>query len=156
MDPDGQRDARISLVKKVPIAAGLGGGSSDAAAALRALNRLWDLGFERGPLGELGLQIGSDVPFFLSAGTALAEGRGEIITSLPDASSRWLVVLVPPIKMQDKTKGMYDVLQLEDFSDGTRTEALATRLRQSNPVRAEDLCNAFERPAYDFFEGLGP
>src|SRR2546423_9282682 len=64
LDPDWRRGARVHLAKKIPVAAGVGGGSSDAAATLRTLDRLWDLGLEIESLAETGLQIGSDVPFF--------------------------------------------------------------------------------------------
>jgi len=154
LDPDGQRDVRISLTKRIPVAAGLGGGSSDAAATLRGLDRLWELGLMHGELVRLAEQIGSDVAFFLSGGTGLARGRGEVITQLPDVPEAWLVIVAPPIFMQEKTKAMYGALRSDDFSDGRRTEALAERLRRGEGVREEDMCNAFERAAYESFEGL--
>ncbi len=86
---------RIELVKSIPIAAGLGGGSSDAAATLIALNELWQLGLERDTLLSLGARLGSDVPFFIAGGTAFVEGRGEIINPLPDLP-RVNIVLVKP------------------------------------------------------------
>src|SRR5262247_1804601 len=69
--------ARIHLMKRIPVAAGLGGGSSDAGATLWALNRLWNLRWPRARLMELGASLGMDVPFFLGRGAALATGRGE-------------------------------------------------------------------------------
>src|SRR5690554_4676354 len=69
--------ARIRLIKRIPVAAGLGGGSADAAAALYGLNGLWGLGFTMDKLMEFGARLGSDVPFCLLGGTALARGRGE-------------------------------------------------------------------------------
>src|SRR5207237_3376099 len=128
LDPEGRKDARIGLTKKIPIAAGLGGGSSDAAATIRVLQRLWALGWERERVAETAAQIGSDVPFFLSGGTALAEGRGERVTPLPDALTAWLVLLVPPIKLPDKTKRMYEAVTAEDFNDGSHSEGLSQRL----------------------------
>lgn len=68
---------RIEIAKKIPVAAGLGGGSSDAAAVLKGLNRLLSLGFDNAALEEMGLALGADVPFFIRGGTALAEGIGE-------------------------------------------------------------------------------
>jgi 4-diphosphocytidyl-2-C-methyl-D-erythritol kinase len=146
--------ASIRIDKRTPVAAGLGGGSSDAAATLRGLNRLWEIGLMHGELSRLAEQIGSDVAFFLSGGTALAEGRGEVIAPLPDVPEMWLVILAPPLRMEDKTRRMYGALRPEDFSDGVCTAALAQRLRKGEAVREESLCNAFERAAYETFEGL--
>ena len=91
--------ASIHIRKRIPVSAGLGGGSSDAAAVLRGLDALYDLdaGMER--LGSVAAGIGSDVGFFLHGGTALGEGRGERILPLPDAPEAWLVVLTPPISL---------------------------------------------------------
>jgi len=82
--------ACIQVTKRIPQAGGLGGGSSDAAATLVALNRLWGLGLEQQELLNLGTRLGSDVPFFLYGGTALVEGRGEIVTPLPPLSGLWV------------------------------------------------------------------
>ncbi len=93
-----RRGVEISIGKNIPMGGGLGGGSSDAATALIALNRLWNLGLPRQRLAELGLKLGADVPFFLFGGNALAEGIGERLeaVSLPQA---WYVVLVPPVSV---------------------------------------------------------
>ncbi|MDP2675876.1 MAG: 4-(cytidine 5'-diphospho)-2-C-methyl-D-erythritol kinase, partial [Dehalococcoidia bacterium] len=91
----GGRGARIRLTKRIPVAAGLGGGSSDAAATLRGLDELWGLGLGGEKLAEMAAGLGSDVPFFLAGGTALAEGRGERVTPLLDATQSWLVLLAP-------------------------------------------------------------
>lgn len=71
------RGVKITIHKRIPVAAGLAGGSSDAAATLRGLNRLWQLGLSLEELAELGAEIGSDVPFCVWSGTALAKGRGK-------------------------------------------------------------------------------
>ena len=76
-------DVDVSLVKRIPVCAGLGGGSADAAAVLRGLNALFETGLRAETLEEIGAQIGSDVPFCISGGTMLAQGRGEILTRLP-------------------------------------------------------------------------
>src|SRR5699024_10209537 len=73
---------RISIQKNIPVSAGLGGGSTDAAAVLRALNRLWDLKLSTHELAHIGATIGSDVPFCLYGGTALVSGRGEKVEKL--------------------------------------------------------------------------
>jgi 4-diphosphocytidyl-2-C-methyl-D-erythritol kinase len=87
--------ASIHLEKRVPVGAGLGGGSSDAAAALVALNRLWDLGLGAAKLAELAAGLGSDVPFALWGGTALGRGRGEILEALA-TPPLWFVLVRPP------------------------------------------------------------
>lgn len=86
--------ATITLTKRLPMGGGLGGGSSDAATTLLALNRLWSLGLDLDTLAQLGLQLGADVPVFVRGRSSWAEGVGEILTPL-DLPSRWFVVLTP-------------------------------------------------------------
>ncbi len=86
----------IVLTKRIPSQAGLGGGSSDAAATLRALDILFDLRLSPTRLSEIGAGLGADVPFFLTGGTALVEGLGERVTSLPSLASPWPLVIVKP------------------------------------------------------------
>ncbi len=85
----------ISIEKTIPVAAGLAGGSSDAAATLRGLNKLWNLGLNMDELAELGSEIGSDVSFCVYGGTALAKGRGEIITQIPAPPTCWVILAKP-------------------------------------------------------------
>jgi 4-diphosphocytidyl-2-C-methyl-D-erythritol kinase len=87
--------ADISIDKRVPWGAGMGGGSSDAASTLLALNRIWDLNWSRERLLALGLELGADVPFFIGGRNAFAEGIGERLTPVPVAV-QWLAVLKPP------------------------------------------------------------
>ncbi|HEY3414999.1 MAG TPA: 4-(cytidine 5'-diphospho)-2-C-methyl-D-erythritol kinase [Armatimonadota bacterium] len=94
-----EQGARIALRKRIPVGAGLGGGSSDAATALLALNKLWCLDWPAVRLAEIGATLGSDVPFFLTGGTALAEGRGETLTELLPPAQVWLVVVWPGVKL---------------------------------------------------------
>lgn len=86
---------RIGLDKRLPAEAGLGGGSSDAATCLLALNRLWELGLKRAQLAAIGLQLGADVPFFLSGRNAWIEGVGERITPISLPPARFLIVKPP-------------------------------------------------------------
>ncbi|MFD1773635.1 MULTISPECIES: 4-(cytidine 5'-diphospho)-2-C-methyl-D-erythritol kinase [Paenibacillus] len=94
-----ERGVHIHLDKKIPVAAGLAGGSSDAAAALRGLNRLWRLGLSSEELQELGAELGSDVPFCVTGGTALATGRGEKLTPIASMPQCWVVLAKPPINV---------------------------------------------------------
>ena len=84
--------ADIHVTKRIPAGAGLGGGSSDAATTLIALNRLWNTGLDRGQLAELALQLGADVPFFVHGTNAFAEGRGERLTPLALAPTHYAVI----------------------------------------------------------------
>lgn len=85
----------IAIEKQIPVAAGLAGGSSDAAATLRGLNKLWNLGLTIEELAQIGSEIGSDVSFCVHGGTALAKGRGEVITPLPAPPTCWVVLAKP-------------------------------------------------------------
>jgi 4-diphosphocytidyl-2-C-methyl-D-erythritol kinase len=90
------RGAKLRLIKRIPSAAGLGGGSSDAAATLKAANRVWNLRWPRERLAELASQLGSDVPFFLGDGPAICRGRGEQIEPVAIPAGLHLVVVRPP------------------------------------------------------------
>jgi 4-diphosphocytidyl-2-C-methyl-D-erythritol kinase len=92
--------ARIELIKRIPLAAGLGGGSSDAAAALRLANRAWRLNWPGDRLGELAAELGSDVPFFMTNGAAICRGRGERIERLPCMRTLHFVVVKPPLGLR--------------------------------------------------------
>ncbi|HHW06851.1 MAG TPA: 4-(cytidine 5'-diphospho)-2-C-methyl-D-erythritol kinase [Clostridia bacterium] len=94
------RGVDIHLRKKLPVAAGLGGGSSDAAVTLKALNHLWGLGLSISHLVSLGRELGADVPFCLLGGTALAQGIGETITILPPVPRLWLVLVKPAVGLR--------------------------------------------------------
>jgi len=87
----------IKIVKNIPVAAGLGGGSADAAAVLKGLNKLWGLNFSDVQLAQAGLQLGADVPFCLMGGTVLARGIGEELTRLPAPTKLWVVLLKPNV-----------------------------------------------------------
>jgi 4-diphosphocytidyl-2-C-methyl-D-erythritol kinase len=89
------RDVVVRLRKQIPVQGGLGGGSTDAAATLQALTRLWRVPLRPSQLTDVGATLGADVPFFLSGGTALGLGRGEEIYPLADLPRHWIVLLVP-------------------------------------------------------------
>lgn len=104
----------ISIEKTIPVAAGLAGGSSDAAATLRGLNQLWNLGLSLDELAVLGSEIGSDVSFCVYGGTALAKGRGEIIEELPPPPTCWVILAKPFIGVS--TSEVYRRLDLKGVS----------------------------------------
>ena len=89
----------ISLTKRIPIAAGMAGGSADAAAALRGVNELFDLGYSQKELQALGVGLGADIPYCLAGGTMLSEGIGEILTPLPAPPAAHLVIAKPDINV---------------------------------------------------------
>ena len=117
-----RRGADIELEKNIPVGAGLGGGSSDAATVLLALNRLWETGFEHEALAEIGVWLGADIPFFIFGRSAWAEGVGERLEPV-EIPSRWYVVLTPPVQVA--TAAIFaapeltrdtEALKMEDFS----------------------------------------
>ncbi len=101
--------ADIHLEKRLPMGGGLGGGSSDAATVLLALNRLWNLGLPRQRLEELALRLGADVPVFVYGRSAFAEGVGEKLTPIP-LPPAWYVVLIPPVAVA--TAGVFAAPEL--------------------------------------------
>lgn len=151
------RGAIITLRKlRIPRAAGLGSSATVPAAVLKGLNQLWALGLPVEKLREMAAALGSDTPFFISGGTALAEGRGEKITSLPTAPPVWLVLLAPPIDpVPGKTAAMYSSLNRSHFSSGAATERLIEILHRGTALQADMLYNSFERVAFAFFPRLG-
>lgn len=108
----------IKIVKNIPVAAGLGGGSSDCAAVLLGLNNLLGLGLSRERLMEIGVTLGADVPFFVLGQSALAEGIGELLTPLTKAPDVWVVLVNPNLPVS--TAWVYQNLQL------TQRDRLAT------------------------------
>lgn len=91
-----KRGVRIHLTKRIPVAAGLGGGSSDAAATLRGLNQLWEKGWSGDQLAQLGAELGADVPFFCFDGPALVQGIGDRVTPLEKKLPKFFVLLINP------------------------------------------------------------
>jgi 4-diphosphocytidyl-2-C-methyl-D-erythritol kinase len=112
----------IGIEKNIPQGAGLGGGSSDAASVLLALNRLWALGMPRSELAAIGATLGADVPFFIGGESALARGIGELLTpvSLP---TLWIALVVPPVEVA--TKAVFAALQLTPFAASAKIDVFS-------------------------------
>jgi 4-diphosphocytidyl-2-C-methyl-D-erythritol kinase len=139
------RGARITLDKRIPVAAGLGGGSADAAAVLVGLNRLWALRWPVARLAEVAARLGTDVPFFLRGGAALGTGRGEQLAPLP--SCGLALVLVNP-RVAASTAEIYSGVVPAMYSDGGRARGMVEALRSREPGRvAATLGNTLERVA---------
>ena len=149
------KGALISIRKGIPVAAGLGGGASDAAATLRALNELWQLGLSRDQLLQLAAKVGSDAAFFLHGGTALGEGRGEKVTPLPPFPSSWVVLLKPPVSVpRNKTQRLYASLNPPQFTPGQFSKRMVELLEQGGDIPSSSLFNIFESVAFAAFPGL--
>lgn len=132
----------IMIEKNIPVAAGLAGGSSDAAATLRGLNKLWQLGLTLDELAELGAEIGSDVSFCVYGGTALAKGRGEIITPLPAPPTCWVVLAKPFIGVS--TADVYRRLSLDGIKHPNTKEMIEAIERGDFTGVCSNLQNVLE------------
>ncbi len=150
--------AHIYIQKRIPVAMGLGGGSSDAASALVALNRLWGLDLTIEELAQVAGPLGSDVAFFLSGGTALATGRGERVTPLPPLPPMAVILVCPKSTVPDKTAGAYSSLTPAHYSDGGITHRMTEILLSGHFVResvAGLLYNVFDQVSLQVFPDLG-
>ena len=121
---------RITLQKFIPVAAGMAGGSSDAAAVLVGMNRMFNLGLKQSRLMELGLKLGADVPFCVMRGTALAEGIGEKLTALPPMPKCPILIAKPAISVS--TKHVYEQLRLTEMTEHPRIDLLIENLKKKN------------------------
>ncbi len=139
------RGAKIDLVKRIPLSAGLAGGSSDAAAALAGLNRLWDLRLSLPELSALAAKLGSDVPFFLCmAPAAICRGRGEVVEPLRLSSQFWFVIARPPSGLS--TAEVYRHCRPSPIASSAAE--LAARLARGPLRAASDLFhNSLQEPA---------
>lgn len=106
-----EEGVKITLTKRIPIAAGMAGGSSDAAATLRGMNELFELGYQTKELQELGLKLGADIPYCIVGGTMLSEGIGELLTVLPAPPQCVLVIAKPEAGVS--TKYVYEHLHVD-------------------------------------------
>ena len=139
-DPDG---IEIRITKRIPSQAGLGGGSADAAAVLRALNRHYDAPFSLPALAELGGSIGSDIPFCVLCGTAMAEGRGELLRPLPAMPDCVFVVCKPDFSVS--TPELYRVIDEKAIAKHPDHSAMERALLAGDLGGvAENLCNVFD------------
>lgn len=135
--------AAITLHKRIPQQAGMGGGSADAAAVLAGLNRLYEAGLSREELADLGVRIGADVPFFLTGGTALVTGVGETIDPLPSLPPVYIVVAKPAEGVD--TAGAYRRLDACSIARRPNHEAAVEAMRaQCWPALWAQVCNVFE------------
>lgn len=147
-----RRGIVLELRKCIPMAAGLGGGSSDAATVLLALQKWWQLPLTSHDLLDMAASLGSDVPFFLSSGLALCEGRGERVTPLPPRWStawRWFVLVKPAISVS--TAAVFGHLPASDYSDGAHSRAVVAAWQEGREASPENLHNDLERGVLERF-----
>ena len=145
----------ITIDKQIPSSAGLGGGSSDAAAVLRGLNKFWNLEWELKDLETIASSIGSDVSFFLYGGTARCTGRGEIVHPLKDLSRLRVLILLPTVtKIQNKTATLYSQIHPDKFSAGSHSKRIAHRIDRGLPPPTVDMVNVFESVIKDHYSEL--
>ncbi|CAM5212524.1 4-diphosphocytidyl-2-C-methyl-D-erythritol kinase OS=Ureibacillus acetophenoni OX=614649 GN=ispE PE=3 SV=1 [Ureibacillus acetophenoni] len=137
-----QKGVTITIDKEIPVAAGLAGGSSDAAATLRGLNQLWNLNLSLDTLAELGAKIGSDVSFCVYGGTALATGRGEKIQHIPAPPTCWVVLAKPKIGVS--TAAVYGGLNIDEV-EHPNTKQMIQAIEESNyELMCKSLGNVLE------------
>ena len=143
------RGVTITIAKRIPIAAGLGGGTADAIAALRGLCRLWDASPGPARLHEVAAEVGADGPFFLVGGTALGVGRGDEVYPLAELPRYWAVIAVPPRRVS--TVAAYGWMDHDDAATARRVRRSIGRPRWLPPVAGSTLdltalANDLERP----------
>ena len=120
----------IHIDKRIPVAAGLAGGSSDAAATLRGLNRLWNLGIPTEELKALAAELGSDVPFCVAGGTAIARGRGERLEPIEPPPPCWVVLAKPPIHVS--TQDVYGRLNVNEIAEHPSLSDMRGAIREGD------------------------
>lgn len=120
----------IDIVKNIPVSAGLAGGSTDAAAVLKLMNKMFNVNASNEELMELGLKLGADIPYCINGGTALCEGIGEKITPLPHFKDKILVLVKPSFGVS--TKEVYKAFNLDKVRIHPKTENLIEAMEQDN------------------------
>lgn len=145
------RGVNILLTKHIPLEAGMAGGSTDAAATLRALNRLFGTGFDTKTLCEIGAGIGADVPFCVLGGTALAEGIGEVLTPLTPAPKMDMLLVKPPVGAS--TKDIYNGLVLDETTEHPDNEAMIHAIEEAD---VDSICTKLSNVLEPVTIGLLP
>ena len=133
----------IQIEKNIPVAAGLAGGSTDAAATIKLLNKAWGLKMSKVEVLEIAKKIGSDVPFCIEGGTALAEGLGEKLTSIKPLPECFILLAKPEINIS--AKEVYEGIDIEEIKERPDIKGMIENLNKGNlPDVASKLCNVLE------------
>ncbi len=146
----------IHLQKRIPVAAGMAGGSTDAAAVLKGMNRLFSLGLSEEELCGIGVRLGADVPYCIMGGTALAEGIGEKLTVLPDAPDSVVLVAKPPVSVS--TKYVYETLRLSEIEKHPDIDGMVRAVREGSLAgivsRMENVLESVTEKEYSVITGI--
>ncbi len=137
--------ADIFLNKNIPLSSGMGGGSSNAACTLLALNSLWGLNIGLTALHRIADGIGSDVSFFLGPGTALVQGKGDIIEPVASLPRLYFLIVTPDIDIDNKTSLLYSNVKADMFTSGEYSQKVVGRINQNRPIRGSDTYNVFDK-----------
>ncbi|TFJ39726.1 4-(cytidine 5'-diphospho)-2-C-methyl-D-erythritol kinase [Carnobacterium divergens] len=137
-----KKGVEITIEKKIPIAAGLAGGSSDAAATLRGLNRLWGLNLSLDELADLGAKVGSDVPFCVYGGTAFVTGRGDQIQHIGTMPQCWVVLVKPRVGVSTGT--VFSALSFEELVHPNTNEMIAAIQNEDYQEMIQNVGNVLE------------
>jgi 4-diphosphocytidyl-2-C-methyl-D-erythritol kinase len=129
----------VHIEKRIPVAAGLGGGSADAATALRLANGTLDLPLPRDDLHDIAARLGADVPFFLGDGAQLATGDGTVLQRIELPLDYWILIVVPDDARKESTRDVYDAFDDRDVASGYTERAAALREALTAVERARDL-----------------
>ena len=138
---------KICLNKNIPLSSGLGGGSSNAATTLIALNLMWGLHLDSDELISLAQLIGSDVPFFISRGTALISGKGEKIKQLPNIKPMLFLLLHNETILPNKTYSMYKAISSNEYTSGQFSNEIASMIESGQQLQNAKLFNCFDKIA---------
>ena len=143
-----------SIVKRIPIAAGMAGGSSDAAAAFVGMNQLFHLGITQQELMDYGVKLGADIPYCIMRGTALSEGIGEILTPLPPIPNCWFLIVKPTFSMS--TKFVYENLHLDEIAVHPDIDGMKEALYQRDLIGVTDrMENVLEQVTKKHYPAIG-
>lgn len=147
---------QIKLDKFIPVAAGMGGGSSDAAAVMMGINKMFGLGLKKRQLMQRGLQLGADVPYCLLRGTCLAEGIGEQLTTLAPMPDCYVAIMKPPISVS--TRFVYENLHLDKLKHHPDIDGMIREIERQNlsgvALRLENVLETVTAEKYPVIEEI--
>lgn len=132
-----KQGVHISIEKNIPIAAGMAGGSTDAAATLLALNELFEAGFERNQLAEIAVKLGADIPYCIYGGTYLSEGIGEVLTPIENTLNSYVVIAKPAFGIS--TKYVYDNLHVDTIKVHPDIDGLVCAIKNQDLLKMAEL-----------------